>query len=61
MSDFGSILRRGRRMFDMKNRGGDWGRCEECDDRKIIFPYEDEENQIWMLCEQCMETFIKDE
>lgn len=61
MSDFGNILKRGRRMYDMKDQGGDWGRCEECDERRILFPYDDEEKQTWMLCEQCIAIFVKDE
>jgi len=61
MSDFGNILRRGRRMFDMKNEGGIWGRCEECDERALLFSYIDDEKETWKLCEICATDFVKEE
>jgi hypothetical protein len=61
MSDFGNILKRGRKIFNTKNSGGVWGRCEECNARAFLFKYVDEENQTWLLCEQCINTFTKDE
>ena len=61
MSDFSNILRRGRRLFDMKDKGGKWGRCEECDSRALLFPYKDFEEETWMLCELCAADFAKEE
>lgn len=60
-SNFGDILRRGRKMHDLKEKGGEWGRCEECDERAICYPYVDERKQIWMLCEECATIFVKDD
>jgi hypothetical protein len=61
MSDFGSILKRGRKIFNTKNSGGKFDRCEECNARALVYKYLDEENQEWLLCEQCLNTFTKDE
>ena len=61
MSSFGDILRRGRKMFKMKNTGGEWQRCEECDERAKCYPYVDEKQQVWMLCEECASVFVKDD
>jgi hypothetical protein len=61
MSDFGDIMRRGRKMFDMKSKGGTWNRCEECDTRALCYPYIDEKNEVWVLCEDCTNEFVKDE
>jgi len=61
MSDFGSILKRGRKMFDMKEKGGSWQRCEECDEMHKCYPYVDERGHVWMLCEECVTEFVKDE
>lgn len=61
MSNFNDIMKRGKRMFDMKNKGGTWKRCEECDERALCFSYVDEKNEVWMLCEDCISEFVKDE
>jgi len=61
MSDFSSILKRGKRIFDMKDKGGEWQRCEECDEMLKCYPYKDEKCEVWMLCEDCSKEFIKDE
>ena len=61
MTDFGNILKRGRKMFDLKKKGGEWGRCEECDERAQLFPYSDEEKEVWLLCEICATSFVKEE
>jgi len=61
MSDFGNILKRGRKMFNTKKNGGKWGRCEECDERALLFPYKDVEKEVWMLCEVCAAEFVKEE
>jgi len=61
MGDFGSILRRGRRMFDMKDKGGKYGRCEECNKRAPLFEYKDVEEQVWTLCEECITMYTKED
>lgn len=61
MSDFGTILKRGRKMFDLKDKGGTWQRCEECDEMLECYPYVDEKTEVWMLCENCTKEFVKDE
>lgn len=59
--DFGNILKRGRKIFNTKDKGGVWGRCEECDERALVYPYNDAEKQVWQLCEECISIMIKDE
>jgi len=61
MSGFGSILKKGKKLFNTKDKGGEWGRCEECNARAILYKYFDEEKQMWMLCEQCITIFTNDE
>ena len=61
MTDFGTIIGRARRRFSIKSTKGHWGRCEECDGRSFLYPFDDEKNQIWMLCEYCSNLFVKDE
>lgn len=61
MSDFNDILKRGKRVFDLKDKGGTWGRCEDCGKRSPLFPFEDSDGEIWMFCETCLLDFIKEE
>jgi len=61
MTDFADLLKRGRRMFDMKNKGGKWFNCEECGERRLCFAYDDDKEETWFLCEECASVFIKDE
>ena len=61
MSDFGSILKKGRKIFNTKDKGGRWGRCDECNARALLYEYIDEEKQVWQLCETCTVMFTKDE
>jgi len=63
MADFGSILRKGKRRFEIKNKTPipSWGRCEACEVRTKVFPYNDEKKEIWLLCGECADMFIKDE
>ena len=61
MGDFGSIMRRGRKMFEMKDNGGKWGACEECNKRRLLFKYYDSEEELWMLCEECITTYTKED
>jgi hypothetical protein len=59
--DFGSIVKRGQKLFKAKDKGGTWGRCEHCEERMLLYRYEDEKYQPWMLCENCIEILSKDE
>lgn len=61
MGDFGSILRRGRKVFEAKDGGGTWGLCEECGKRKLLFKYYDVEKEIWLLCEGCITSYTKED
>ena len=61
MADFSSILKRGKKSFDAKAKGGKWGKCDECTERRLLFPYHDAEDEVWDVCEECMNTFIKEE
>ena len=62
MADFADLLKRGRRMFDMKNKSGSkWFKCEECGERRFCYPYDDDKDETWYLCEQCANLFVKDE
>lgn len=60
MSDFSDILRRGRKKFTIKDQKGEFGRCEECNARALLYKYVDKEKQTWTLCEKCIETFTKE-
>jgi len=61
MVDFGSILGKGKKLFGIKSSGGIYGRCEDCNARAYLFKYVDESNEIWLLCEPCVTSFVKDE
>jgi len=61
MSDFGNILKKGKKLFSTKANGGHWSRCEECHAMALLFDYVDNEKQVWKLCEQCISSFVKDE
>lgn len=61
MADFSTILRQGKKRFEVKNNRGQYGSCEYCDDRHKLFPYSDKKNEIWMLCESCTDVFVKEE
>jgi len=61
MSGFGNILRRGKKIFVTKDKGGKYGRCEECNARDLLYKYFDEEKIVWMLCETCVTIFTNDE
>lgn len=61
MTDFGTILKRGRRRYETKKSEGQWGRCESCDERLKLYPYSDDKGDTWMLCEECSDGFIKEE
>jgi len=59
--DFGNIVNRGKKAYQTKKDGGEWGRCEECGERRVLFPYIDSEDQVWLVCDECVDFFIKDE
>jgi len=61
MTDFGDILRRGRRNYNIKQLPSEWGRCDACGERKLLHPYDSEKKEIWMLCEECSDVFVKEE
>jgi hypothetical protein len=61
MGDFGSILRRGKKMFDIKDSAKKWERCEECNKRDILYAYRDKEDQPWWLCEECITIYTKED
>lgn len=61
MTGFGTIVERAKRRFGIKSTRGKWGRCEECEERSILYPFDDDKNQVWMLCEDCSNLFVKDE
>ena len=60
MADFGDLLKKGRDMAKLKDKGGKWGRCEECNEMTILYNFIDKENEKWELCEQCSKAFIED-
>ncbi len=59
--DFSKILNRGRRKFKSKDTGGVWNECEYCERRRLLFKYEDNKNEMWNLCDECIDLFIKEE
>ena len=61
MANFSDIMKRGQRNFDLKEGGGSWNRCEECDERALCYPYIDEKSEVWILCEECTNEFVRDE
>jgi hypothetical protein len=48
-------------MFEMKDQGGTWSSCEECGKRRLLFKYYDFEKELWMLCEDCIATYTKED
>jgi len=58
---FADILEQGKKQFQTKDARGDWGRCEYCDGRLLLYPYKDNINEMWNLCEDCLTIFIKEE
>lgn len=57
---FSDIMKRGKKQFEIKDQCGEWGRCEHCDERRLLFPYRDDKNEMWRLCESCSNLFIKE-
>lgn len=61
MVDFGTILKRGKRRFMAKKGIGTWGNCDSCDERRLLYKYDDNDNKDWKLCEECTNSFVKEE
>lgn len=61
MANFSDIMKHGKRMFDIKNKGGKWNKCEECGERRTCFIYDDDKEETWLLCEECANSFVKEE
>lgn len=61
MSGFSDILKQGKKRFEVKSDHGSWGRCEYCDERHLLHSYHDNKNEIWKLCDQCTDFFVKEE
>ena len=61
MAGFGDILKQGKKRFKVKSSLGSWGKCESCDERKLLFPYKDDKKETWHLCDGCSDLFIKEE
>jgi hypothetical protein len=59
--DFNKILRQGKRRFETKDVKPIWGRCDYCDERRQLFNYKDNKKELWMLCEECTDFFVKEE
>lgn len=59
--DFGKLLDRGRKRHQIKSRKSEWGRCEQCDERAPLYPYYDDKQQVWMLCESCSDVLADEE
>ena len=61
MSNFSDILKKGKKQFQVKDQLGKWGRCDYCDERRLLFTYSDSKSEFWYLCESCSDVFIKEE
>ena len=61
MADFADILKHGKKRFQIKDGKGKWGKCDYCDDRHLLFPYHDSKKELWLLCDDCANIFIKEE
>lgn len=60
--NFNDIMSRGKKKFVVKDTSkSKWGKCEYCEERRKLHPYNDSHDEPWMLCEQCIEIFIKEE
>lgn len=59
--NFNDILNKGTRRHKVKNQQSVWDLCEYCDERRELFEYKDSKDCMWMLCNECCDTFIEDE
>ena len=60
MANFGDILRKGRKVFNLKDSGGQYGRCEECGEYRLLYDFIDKEKEKWKLCETCSKDLIEE-
>lgn len=59
--NFSKILKKGKRIFNVKsNIRGQWNKCEACERRQIVYSYI-VNNDKWLVCDDCLKNFIKDE
>jgi ribosomal protein S27E len=59
--DFGKILKKGKKIFNIKNTSKDqWNKCEACETRQIVYSYI-VDNDKWLICADCLKNFVKDE
>lgn len=61
MSNFIDILKRGKKRFKVKSKKEKYGKCEFCDRRKLLFLYHDNKKELWSLCDECINIFVKEE
>lgn len=61
MSNFTDILKHGKKRFKVKNNKGEYGKCEYCDNRYLLFSYKDNNDEKWILCEECIDVFVEEE
>lgn len=58
---FSDILKHGKKRFLVKNKKGSWGRCDYCDERRLLFAYKDSKKEVWMLCDICSNIFVEED
>jgi len=58
MGSFGDLLRKGKKRSSIKDNHGKWGRCETCQNRRLLYPYVDAKNQTWQICEFCIGDLV---
>jgi len=58
MADFGNILKNGKRRAAIKSTKGKWLKCDSCSSRRLTFPYKDNQDYVWQICETCIEGFV---
>lgn len=58
MGNFGDLVRKGKKRSYIKENRGEWGRCETCQKRKVLYPYKDSQNHTWDICDLCIESLV---
>lgn len=61
MVDFNTLLRRGKKRSTSKDDSGYWGKCDACDERKLLYIYVDNYDKKWNLCSGCINAFADEE
>jgi len=61
MTNFSNILKHGQKRFKVKDSNGQWGSCDYCDDRHLLFEYRDSKKEFWMLCDDCTNIFVEED